>query len=344
MNTRFQYAALVAAAALLCATSALPSRVEAGKPLPTEESSQANHMIIPKPNPIQCGGGLTINETLLVNGLARKAIVHLPSHYSAMEKRPLLIVLHGARLSGWIAEAATGFDKIANQENFIVAYPDAIHQQWDDGRSAVDTPSYGIDDVGFISNLIDYMDWKYHISPDKVYVTGFSSGGMLTQKIGLELTGKVSAIATVAASLPIPLLNAQEKPSRPISLLMINGTADRAFPWNGGVTQIVRVKVGPVAPVMSTYQYWVKVNGGQGQMPPRQEMLQKAERGPSVNLINTRTANGSCVMLYKINGGGHTWPGSEVPLQYIPFLGRQSRNLNASELIWEFFKQHHTDC
>jgi len=320
------------------------TQVEARQFLPTEESNQNQTAPVPKSNAIETKNGLTINETLLSNGMVRKALVHLPSHYTLEDKRALVIVLHGALLSGWIAQAATGFDKIANEENFIVAYPDALHQQWNDGRSAADTPSYGVDDVEFISQLMDYIDWKYHIKKDEIYVVGFSSGGMLAQKIGLEKTEKVAAIAEVAASLPMPQMALQEKPSRPLSVLMINGTKDQAFPWAGGITQIVRVRVGAVAPILTTYQYWINANGGPGPIPPRQEALQKDKTGTSVNLLNTRAANGSCIMLYRINGGGHTWPGSEVPLPYIPFLGRQTRDLNASELIWEFFKRQHSDC
>jgi polyhydroxybutyrate depolymerase len=343
MTAKFKNGSIIAF--LLMAVSVLDfNQVEARRFLPTEESSQNQTAPVPKPTAIETKTGLTINETLLVNGMVRKALVHLPPYYTVEDKRPLVVVLHGARLSGWIAEAATGFDKIANQENFIVTYPDALHQQWDDGRSPTDTPSYGVDDVGFISQLIDYIDWKYHIKKDEVYVVGFSSGGMLTQKFGLEQTEKVTAIAEVAASLPIPQMELQKKPSRPLSVLMINGTNDPAFPWAGGMTRIVRVRVGAVAPIMATYQYWINANGGPGSSPPRQEVMQKNKIGTSVNLLNTRTANGSCIMLYRINGGGHTWPGSEVPLYYIPFLGRQSRALNASELIWEFFKREHSDC
>ncbi len=318
--------------------------VDARRSLPTEESSQRKTVKVPKPSIIDSTEGLTIHETLIVNGLVRKALVHLPNHYNPDEKRPLLIVLHGARLSGWIAEAVTGFDKIANQEDFIVAYPDAVHQQWDDGRSPADNPSSGIDDVAFMARLIDTIDWKYHIETNEVYVAGYSSGGMLAQKVGMELSGKVSAIAEVASSLPIPQLALRKTPTRPLSVLMINGTQDRAFPMAGGTTQIIKVKVGPVAPIMTTYQYWIEANGGIGSASPREDALQKIKHGTIVNLLNTRTRNGSCVMLYAINGGGHTWPGSEVPLRYIPLLGRQSRDLNASELIWEFFKYYRRDC
>lgn len=314
--------------------------------LPTEESVQRNETGLELTSgKFDTKYGLTINETLLVDGLIRKSIVHLPKQFEAKKQRPLVIVLHGAKLSGWIAQTVTGFDRIANDENFIVAYPDAIHRQWDDGRPEGFTPAYGIDDVKFISTLIDYMIWKYNVDPEKVYVTGYSSGGMLTQKLGLELTDKIAAMATVAASLPMAQLNKNEKPSRPISLLMINGSADKAFPWNGGNTRIVRIRVGEVAPVLTTYDYWINANEGVDEdSKKKEESLQKKVGGTKVEFINTRTENGACVLLYKINGGGHTWPGSEVPLRYIPLLGRQSRQMNASELIWEFFKNNKDDC
>lgn len=315
-------------------------------PLPTEESVQRHETDLELTSgKFDTKAGLTINETLLVEGLTRRTIVHLPKQFEAHTKRPLVIVLHGAKLSGWIAQAVTGFDKLANEENFIVTYPDAIHRQWDDGRPEGFTPAYGINDVKFIATLIDYLVWKYNVDPEKVYVTGYSSGGMLTQKLGLELTDKIAAIAEVASSLPMAQLQKNEKPSRPISLLMINGSADKAFPWNGGNTKIVRIRVGEVAPVMTTYQYWVEANGGaDNDTRQRAESLQKYKGGTKVEFLNTRTENGTCVMLYKINGGGHTWPGSEVPLRYIPFLGRQSKQMNASELIWEFFKNNEADC
>lgn len=319
--------------------------------LPTEESVQRNDKKSEEAALELSSGkfntqyGLTINETLLVESLIRKSIVHLPRQYNAEQQHPLVIVLHGAKLSGWIAQAATGFDRIANDENFIVAYPDAIHKQWDDGRPEGFTPSYGVNDVKFISTLIDYLVWKYQVDPEKVYVAGYSSGGMLTQRLGLELTHKITAIATVASSLPMAQYRKNEQPSRPLSLLMINGSADRAFPWNGGNTQIIRIRVGEVAPVLATYNYWINANGGaDDDIEQKEESLRKQGSGTQVEFINTRTENGSCIMLYKINGGGHTWPGSEVPLRYIPLLGRQSRQMNASELIWEFFKKHKDDC
>jgi polyhydroxybutyrate depolymerase len=282
--------------------------------------------------------GLNVKETLIVDGRVRKTIVHLPPGYRQNVERPLVIVLHGAKLTAKIAQLVTEFDKISNENNFIVAYPNALHHQWNDGRGKGYTPSYGIDDVKFISQLIDYLIWKYQVNPKKVYIAGFSSGGMLSQKLGMERADKIAAIAEVSSSLPLSQLALNRKPSKPLPVLMINGTRDPAFPWEGGNTRIVGIKVGPVAPIMDSVQFWLDANGGLTSPPDFHQVLSSKKGGGAVDVTYYPTASNTCVILYKIYGGGHTWPGSEVPLRYIPLLGRQSRDLKASELIWEFFK------
>lgn len=305
------------------------------------QESEANP--VPQPSRFNPVEGVSIDEVLIVDDLVRKMVVHLPAGWQENKNMPLVLVLHGAKLSAKIAEIVTGFDKLSNRQNFVVAYPDAIYHQWNDGRKALDNPSYGIDDVKFLSRLMDYMVWKYHVDPKRIYVAGYSSGGMMAQKLGMEITDKIAAIAEVAATMPVPLLELQEKPTKPLPVLMINGTQDPAFPWSGGNTQIIGIKVGPVASVMGCVNYWVEANGGLTARPDSNQTVDKAygtKDGTMVEVTTYPTAKNTCVMLYKIDGGGHTWPGSDVPLRYIPFLGRQSKNLRASELIWEFFNHY----
>lgn len=333
--------------ALLSLLNGMPASAnpQTSSEIPTEENSrEIDSNAEPIVNEIDSENGLTISETLIVGKHIRRSLVHLPKDYKSNKGLPLVIILHGARLSGWIAQSVTGFDRMANEEGFVVAYPDALNKQWDDGRQEGVTPSFGVNDVKFISVLIDYLVMKYQVNPEKVYVAGYSSGGMLAQKLGMELTDKVAAVAEVAASLPTSQLKANKKPSKPISILMINGTADAAFPWEGGTTSILRINVGEVAPIMDMFQYWVNANEGPGAIPNQSDTQLNKKNGTTVDVFNTRTENGRCVMLYKIKGGGHTWPGSEVALRYIPFLGRESKELKASELIWQFFKHNENDC
>jgi polyhydroxybutyrate depolymerase len=333
-------------AVLLLLSSHALSLAQSMPPIPGQDPGlrrtplqESEMKAVPQPYRLNPSEGISIEEILIVDALVRKSVIHLPAGWTENKNMPLILVLHGAKLSAKIAEIVTGFDRLSNKKGFIVAYPDAIYHQWSDGRRAEDNPSYGIDDVKFLSQLMDYMVWKYHVNPQRIYVAGYSSGGMMAQKLGMEITDKIAAIAEVAATIPLPQLALQEKPSRPLPILMINGTQDPAFPWNGGNTQIIGIRVGAVASVMDSVNYWLTANGGLMASPDANESVDKKD-GTKVEVTNYPTANNTSVMLYKIIGGGHTWPGSDVPLRYIPLLGRQSKNLRASELIWEFFNHY----
>ncbi|MBY0405822.1 MAG: hypothetical protein K2X66_18105, partial [Cyanobacteria bacterium] len=144
----------------------------------------------------------------------------------------------------------------------------------------------------------------------------------------------------VASSLPRPLYNLNQKPSRPMPVLMINGTQDIAFPWEGGHTSIIGIKVGDVLPITDTLNYWLTVNGGASHQPDINTCKNEKNDGTKVEVSYFPTNQHACVIFYKVIGGGHTWPGGNIPLRYIPFLGKESQNLSASELIWEFFKRN----
>lgn len=340
---------------LLCLTG-LPSLSEAGWWFGSKETSQTKtrHKEVDtlpsrfkgpnKKSARQLKNGLLIHESVLVHDTERTSLVYLPKSYKKDIARPLVIVLHGARLTGWLARATTGFDKIADDEQFIVAYPNALNRQWNDGRRESDNPSFGVDDEQFLLNLIETLVWKYNANRDQVFLTGYSSGGMMAQRFALKHTEAVQSIAEVASTLPLEQFNNKVILKKPLPVLMINGTKDKAFPWNGGTTVILRVKVGPVISVMSMLEYWVEANGGRATLPNQHASFLQTEKGADVDVLNIRTKNNTCMMLYKIKGGGHTWPGSEVALRYIPFLGKQTKDLNASELIWQFFNQNEHDC
>jgi hypothetical protein len=97
------------------------------------------------PKSIGRTNGLTLNETVIVDNRMRQSLVYLPCGYHSEEndKRPLVIVLHGSRLNGTIAKAVTKFDALACDNDFIVAYPNALYKQWNDGRGKIHELAYG---------------------------------------------------------------------------------------------------------------------------------------------------------------------------------------------------------
>ncbi len=282
--------------------------------------------------------GLLLTESLVMDKTLRESLVYLPCHYSTKQERPLVIVLHGARLTGKLAEVTTGFDKQACSHDFIVAYPQALNKQWNDGRDSEYTPSYEIDDVHFILHLTKVLEEKYNIDPKRVYVVGYSSGGMMAQKIAMEAPNKVAGIAVVAASLPEPQYKRGIKLNVSMPVVIIHGTKDHAFPVEGGDTGILGVKVGPVLPILDMLNFWLTANGGARRILPFDEELEI--EGDNIEVFNFETFKKTQVTLFKVNGGGHTWPGANIPFTYIPFLGKQVKNLNAAEVIWQTLHQY----
>ena len=206
----------------------------------------------------------SIEESLTVDGIRRTYYLYVPKIYTPKKSVPLLIVLHGGGGTGKDMEYKTtlrGFDKLADKENFIVVYPDAVENHWNDGRN--DPYSYSaqhnIDDVKFISSLIDHLCRKYNINNNRVYVTGMSNGGMMTFRLGCELSNKIVAIATVAASMPENMYN-NCKPVTNLSVLIIHGTDDPIVPWNGGHVYVFGKDRGCVVSINQTVMFWATHN------------------------------------------------------------------------------------
>jgi polyhydroxybutyrate depolymerase len=281
----------------------------------------------------------------------RRFSVHLPPAAFPNKEQtsallPLIIVLHGAKGSYKNPQGFTSFDKVADREGFITVYPDAVYRQWNDGRKKGDTPAFKVDDVAFLSELMTYMAKTYHADPERTFLVGFSSGGMMSQRFAMEHPEKVAAIVAVASGLPKPQYDKQLKPNLPMPVMMINGTADPAFPWAGAEHVVFAgIKVGTVMPVETTLTYWIDVNGGMKETPYIAPLPEVVMDGTHVERITHNTTAGVQVVLYKITGGGHSWPGAKYPVTYVPklLLGKTSQQFDACEAIWEFLKPYSRD-
>jgi polyhydroxybutyrate depolymerase len=234
---------------------------------------------------------------------------------------------------------------LADEEGFVAVYPDAVENHWNDGRSKeeVDYRAHqeNIDDVGFIPALIDRQVIEGNVDPQGVYVTGMSNGAMITYRLAGELSEKIAAAAPVDGNIPENLA-ANHAPGKPVSMLVINNTADPLMPWEGGdiIGPFGKEKLGKVLSVCESVKLWVKHN--QCSIIPSEttKLDNDPNDGTQVRLFTyTGGPEGTEVILYAIKGGGHTWPAgsSKLPERVI---GKTSREINANEVIWNFFKNH----
>lgn len=278
-------------------------------------------------------------QSLDFEGQKRTYLLHLPPAVSKGQPLPLVLAFHGSGGQAKGMQALTGFSNLADQKGFIVVYPDAYEGNWNDGRQALSLASQreNINDVGFVEAIIERLANTYPLDRRRVFATGMSNGGMFTQRLGCELAGKLAAIAPVTGSLPenfAPLC----KPTRPLPVLMIMGTADSLVPWQGG--EVVRGRRNRVISVPDTIKFWATHN----QCAPTPAITREPDRNPSDGTQVRREAYSQCrdnteVVLYAVEDGGHAWPGSSRNLGEA-ISGKVSQDINASEIIWDFFSKH----
>ncbi len=270
--------------------------------------------------------GIEQQRYLEVAGTRRSFLLYLPTTYRAGRPVPLVLVFHAAGGQGRGIARHTGFTELAEREGFAVAYPDGIGGRWNDGRR----PS-ARDDVGFVRALLDSLRREVNVDSTRIYATGISNGAMLSYRLACDLPGVFAAIAPVAGALPV---NLSERcvPATPLSVAAFQGTADPSLPYDGGGT--------PPAAVLSAERSVAFWAGAAGCATARPEMVvsDSVSDGTRLRRLSYPACSGNRdVVLYTIEGGGHTWPGGPQASRRV---GRVSREISATPVIWDFFQHH----
>lgn len=275
-----------------------------------------------------------IKKTMVIDGLERVYIIHPPKDNSA--PLPVVLILHGGGGNARQMVKFSGFNDVADKENFLAVYPEGYEKNWSDGRIGEELPMKR-DDVKFISMMLDTLAVLYNIDTSRIFSTGISNGGFFSIYLAYKLSGKILAAAPVCAAIPenysrVFLLN------NPVSLMLINGTEDKLVKYDGGSVGFRDGDRGHSISTDETIRLWVEQNGCSN--TPAEENIPNtdlSDKCKAVKQTYTGGKNNSEVVLIKITGGGHTWPGGT---QYLPkfIVGNVCNDFNAEEIIWEFFK------
>lgn len=280
----------------------------------------------------------SVEESIGVGGVWRTYVLHVPPTLPASTPVPLLLMLHGGGGTGRQMERLAGFSQLADRAGSIAVYPDGVGRSWNDGRGDphITAQRERIDDVAFIAALIGALSQRYRIDSRRVYVTGISNGGFMAQLLAARLSSRVVAIAPVAAGMG-PSVAASLHPEQPVSVLVMNGTADPLVPYGGGPVARDRGATIPTSEIVSK---WAAVNRCAGNPTTVSLPDGNSADGSRVKVTTySACAQRTEVVLYTIEGGGHTWPGGA---QYLParLIGPVNRDIDATEVIWRFFASH----
>jgi polyhydroxybutyrate depolymerase len=277
---------------------------------------------------IACWAGAAPAETIAVDGVARRFSAEFPDQRPA----PLVIVLHGNTQTG--------------AEHFGLVFPDGLNRAWADLRPdanrALRAPPKGTDDVAFIVKLIEKYIADGSADPKRIYITGVSNGGAMTMTLACARADLFAAAASVIINFTDDLANACH-PSRPVPMLMMNGTADPLVPYLGG-RGTSRFAVSGFWSTERTLAFWRRVNGCEEQDATAADLEDRDITDHStVTQISSNCPHGRDVVLYRINDGGHRMPGispdARLPRMVNYFLGPQNHDIDGAETIWAFFKK-----
>lgn len=269
----------------------------------------------------------TVIDSIMSGGIYRNYRLYVPAIYSGATARPLIINMHGYTSNALQQQFYSNFGPIADTANFLMVFPNGTKNSsgttfWNAGIGS------SVDDIGFISHLIDSLKLQYNINLNRVYSTGMSMGGFMSHTLACELSNRITAIASVTGSIFTSQYGTYCHPTRPVPVMQIQGTADATVPYAGSASQYM-------APIDSVVKYWVTKNNCN-------------PTAAFTNMPNTSTSDnctaehyvysggnlGSTVELFKIIGGTHSWPGT-------PFTSSgTNQDINASKEIWRFFNKY----
>jgi len=277
-------------------------------------------------------GAESAARKLAVGGVERSYLLSRPAQDGP---RPTVVVLHGGTLDATNARRTTGFEALVEREGIVAVYPDAIGRNWNDGRSKGPGRS---DDVAFFHALVEALVAEGIADPRRVYVTGPSNGGMMTLRLVCEAADLIAAAAPIIASLPAELA-ASCKPARPVSVLLMNGTADPLVPYGGGSVGYFGRR-GDVLSTDATLTQLRVSNNSPGEATVARLPDLDPNDGSNVTVYTWSCASGASVVLYRVEGGGHRIPQRSDRARPVidHLLGRENHDLDAAEAIWGFFQ------
>ena len=274
-------------------------------------------------------------DSMSYGGLQRKYIYYIPSGIENTAKVPVVFFLHGMGASAQIGVNVLGpqYHVRAERDKAIVVYPDATSKHWNDKLGGSYPLTDNIDDVGYLSSLIDLFIKDFNADPKRVYFSGSSNGGMMTYRLSCDIPEKIRAIApfvsTISTTVAKEFANA-----KPIPIIITSGTADSVIKWAGGPIKVTRTP--EILSGDDNVAYWVARNGAKKKA--KVSRLPDIEPGDNSTVEIQHYKGKNDVILYKIIGGAHTHPTLRAPGKAL--VKGLNMDYNSFERVWDFMMSY----
>jgi len=280
---------------------------------------------------VSCGAHAD-TQSIASGGRERSFIVHRPANLDRAKPVPLVVMLHGGFGTGSDAEKSYHWDDEADGNGFVVVYPDGAFWSWNAGSNCCGwAQSRHVDDLAFLTQLIEKLVHDENIDSRRVYLTGMSNGAAMAYRYACEGTFPVAAIGVVSGSLAFSCSN-----PRALPVMEIHGLADQFIPYAGGHGTRAASDVA-----------WLGVDATLG-------AFRKADNCPAaapqkngvVETTTWRCSAGREVVLITIADAGHQWPGALRRTGLFATLVKldpPSQALDATQVLWSFFARHSAD-
>lgn len=286
------------------------------------------------------GAGITETILLTIDGREREYVLYRPlALQGTTAQHPLVVVLHGGggTAKGIQRETGASFFRLAEQDGFYIVFPHAVNKMWDFGDEVVSNDlDERVDDRAYFDAVLNDIHARVPVDTNRVFATGISRGGAASYFLACEFPGRIRAIAPVAMPLPV-FLGDRCHADSPVGLAILNGTDDPLVPYDGGHVTVGRRERGEVLSTEATVELWSRRNGCNPGSVINTRIDERRDRS-QVELYEWRDCDGAPVLLYKIVGGGHTWPSGS---QYLPrfVIGRVNTDIDGAAVAWAFFSE-----
>jgi polyhydroxybutyrate depolymerase len=265
-----------------------------------------------------------LNQSILHNGISRDYILYIPENLPT--NAPLVVVSHGYTSSAKTMMSYSGMNKVADEEKFLVVYPQGTKDQRGNNFFNVGYEFHAsskVDDLGFIKALVTKLTDDYQVNPNHIFATGMSNGGDLSYFLACYASDMFQAVAPIAGTMMQTTIETC-KPQKGMPIFAVHGKADEVTYFDGDMAN--RDKWGPYPGIPAVIEHWVDVNAVEiSKQVDLDNITNFTESNEALSFDRYVSETSDHEVWLYIHSGGHDW---------------SLKELDTSSEIWNFFTRY----